>query len=110
MRAEIARLDPFNEVTGTAVLGRLSDALAKNGYKVNTFGIDTDLVALEGKRKDTMKIAADSIDGFPRFDPSGEIGENSLLTDFRSLNRASDEYNNIFSDTVSASMVSLSFF
>lgn len=109
MRAEIGRLDPLNEVAGTAVLGRISDALLKNGYKVDVFGIDTDLIALEGKQKYTLKGAADSADGFPRIYPSGAIHDD-LMNDMRKLNKASDEYNNIFSDAMSATMVSLNFF
>jgi hypothetical protein len=107
VQAEIGRLDPFIESVGTGALGRVSDALSKNGFKVNGFGIDTNLVALEGVQKDTVKIAADSVVGFSKvFNPSTKLGDN-LWAEMRNLNRESDVHNNIFSETVSASMVSL---
>ena len=107
MRAEIGRLDPFVETTGTGALGRMSDALVKNGYKVNAYGIDTDLVTLEGNLKDTMKQAASSESGFRPFNPSGlndKFGA-SLATQMEILNRADHEQSNIFASTVSDSMV-----
>jgi hypothetical protein len=108
VRAEIGRLDPFIESVGTGVLGRVSDALTKNSYKVNGFGIDTNLVVLGGVQKDTVKIAADSVVGFSgAFNPSAKFGDNFLQDEVRNLNKESDVHNNIFSDTVSASMVSL---
>lgn len=107
-RAEIGRLDPLITTAGTGALGRLSDVLTKNGYKVNAFGIDTDLAALEGTRKDSIKRATDSTIGFQRFNPSADLG-NGLQAEVRNLNRASDEYNNIFSDTMSATMVRIDY-
>lgn len=109
MRAEIGRLDPFIESAGTGTLGRIIDALSKNGYNVNGFGIDTNLVTLEGVRKDLVKRAADSVTGFStEFNPSANINDN-LRADVRNLNRESDVHNNIFSDTMSASMVSFDY-
>ena len=108
MRAEIGRLDPFIEFTGTGVLGRMSDVLLDKGYNVKTYGIDTDLAILEGIREDTVKQAANSQTGFIAFNPSAlddEFG-NDLRSKLRILNKAGNLHNNIFSDTVSNSMVS----
>ena len=99
------RLDPYNEVKGTGVLGRLSDALANGGYEVNSFAIDTDLTALTGRRSDTAKQAAESNTGFERFNPSAELGED-LRSEVLLLNRAGNLYNNFFSEIASESTVS----
>lgn len=106
VQEEIGRLDPLNEASGTGFLGRIGDILTKNDYKVNSFGIGTDLTNLEGTLKDSVKKAADTVSGFPRLNPSDQC--DIIKSQIRELNRFSDTHSNIFSSTVSASMVSLS--
>ena len=107
VRDEIERLDPFIESTGTGMLGRMSDVLTDKGYKVKAYGIDTDLAVLEGKRKDTFKLAVNSETSFKGFNPSGlddDFGK-SLKSNLSKMNRVGDLSNNVFSDTISDSMV-----
>ena len=40
------RLDPHKTVLGTGILGRLADALTKNGYNTGSFAVEKDSVAL----------------------------------------------------------------
>jgi len=48
MADEVKKVDPYNEVAGTGVLGRANDMLAGYGYVVNAMNIDGSSVALHG--------------------------------------------------------------
>ncbi len=104
VREETMRLDPYNMVKGTGVLGRISDELHEKGYQVNAFGIDTDLTALTGRRSDIVKRAAESDVGFQRFNPSAD-SDTDLISKVTMLNKEGDMYSNFFSEIVSQSMV-----
>ena len=104
MREETVRLDPFNEAEKTGVLGRIADELILQGYKVNSFGIDTDLTALTGKGKDSIIKTANSATGFQRFNPSAQEGQD-LRKELRELNREGGLFNNLYSETAADSMV-----
>lgn len=98
------RLDPFNEAGRTGVLGRIADELSHEGYNVNSFGIDTDLTALTGARKDSTIKTANSVTGFQRFNPSAQEGRD-LRKELRELNREGRLFNNLYSETAADSMV-----
>ena len=48
MQEESKKIDPFNEVIGTGVLGRANDVLFENGHVVNALNIDVSSVASDG--------------------------------------------------------------
>jgi len=48
MQLEAKRVDPEDERSNTGVIGRISDSLSKQGYKVQSFSIDRFSVALTG--------------------------------------------------------------
>lgn len=123
MQTELGRLDPFTKVGSTGVLGRLSDILEQNEFKVHSFSIDAGLANLEGNRGG-MRRAVDSDTGFIAFNPSagdGNMtmnkaagvdgnGNNNLKNEIRTINKAGNIHNNIFSETFSVALVSSSFF
>jgi len=49
MQREAKRVDPYSVASGTGVLGRMADYLAKNGHNVGSFSVDRYSVALVGK-------------------------------------------------------------
>jgi hypothetical protein len=49
MEAEVKKVDPYNEILGTGVLGRANDILEQNGHNVNAFNIDESAIVLDGE-------------------------------------------------------------
>ena len=45
MQREAKRVDPYNTVSGTGVLGRMADHLSNNGHTVGSFSVDKFSVA-----------------------------------------------------------------
>jgi len=77
-QTEIIRLDPYLESEGTSILGRLADSLSGE-YSVNSFSVDTSLVALEGKIPGASKASVNSKLGFKTFDPSPLGGVTDIV-------------------------------
>ena len=104
LQAEIGRLDPHGSSAGTGTLGRLSDALYLNSYNVNSFSVDTSLIALEGEMRGTNKISVGSSEGFQMLNPSAPKSSVSRLAPL--LNGNVEANSGIYSNTWSASFVS----
>jgi hypothetical protein len=48
MQEETKKVDPFDHVGGTGILGRANDILQKNGYVINGINVDQAAIALDG--------------------------------------------------------------
>ena len=104
LQAEIGRLDPHGRFAGTGTLGRLSDALHLNSYNVNSFSVDTSLIAIEGEIRGTNKVSVGSRKGFQVFNPSARKSSVSTLAPL--LNGYVETNSGMYSNTWSASFVS----
>lgn len=94
-------------VSGTGTLGRLADELSSE-YSVNTFSVDTSLVALEGKQNNVPKTAVNSEIGFHKFNPSA-LEEDVINSQFGSINSEQEPHSSFFGQTWSSSLVSATF-
>lgn len=99
MQKEINRVDPFDKTAGTGMLGRLSDALMKQGYRTSAFSIDASLSPLTGLLHNSTTAVVSSENGFVEFDPSS----HELLPTIKELNDISTPRSSVFSDTWSSS-------
>lgn len=104
VQSEISRLDPHTIASGTGTLGRLADELSSE-YSVNTFAVDTSLLALEGKTKNIPRTAVNSEVGFQKFNPSA-LEEDVINSQFASINSEQETSSNLFGQTWSSSLVS----
>ena len=104
VQAEISRLDPHMVSGKTGTLGRLADALSKD-YSVNTFAVDTSLLALEGNKRDVQKTALNSEVGFHKFNPSA-AEDDVINSQFDFINGEQESISNLFGQTWSSSLVS----
>ncbi len=106
MQAEIGRLDPLRHNKGTGALGRLADILSSKGYSVNSFPVDTEFKALEGKLN-RNKVSIDSNKGFIRFNPADADSGDLIGLQAERINGKIDGYTNVFSETWSSALVSI---
>lgn len=65
MEEESGKVDPYGQIEGTAIMGRLGDKLESGGYKVNSFVVDTPYKNVQGKSESVAKHSLDSVLGFP---------------------------------------------
>lgn len=105
MRVEIGNLDPLLQIAGTGALGRMADALVYKGFSVNAFGIDTDMVSLQSRFNNITKREVASENGFPSFNPSAD-STDILREGMLQLNKESELYNNLYTESFSDAMVS----
>jgi uncharacterized protein (DUF1501 family) len=104
LQAEVGRLDPNGEYTGTGMLGRLSDVLTSANYNVNSFAIDTSTTALDGILLNSEKVSVVSKKGFQIFNPSAPDGIVTPLVTVLNQNEGVDS--GLHSKTWSKAMVS----
>ncbi len=99
MQHEIAKVDPYDLIAGTGIMGRAKDMLSKNGHVVGTISIDNPSV---------------SVDGMEGESPASIVGRGGAQTfasrpetefDFdiekytRTLNGKTDKFSGIFGET-----------
>jgi hypothetical protein len=101
VQTEAVRLDPYLSSKGTGLLGRVSDALARKGMKVNSFSIDDSLSAISGELSNITRVAVNSESGFQRFNPSA----SKALPKLDELNGETDLQSSVFSETWSSWLV-----
>lgn len=94
MQNEIGKLDPFQDIIGTATIGRMADELKLSGFSVSTFSIDAPLTALQGKTDEVSKVGLSSKTGFRMFNPSELSESNDLITKSAFLMNGKDKDNN----------------
>lgn len=69
MEEEAQRVDPYNQVPGTGVLGRIADELNENGFAVNKISIDDHALSTTGalgKSAPAFSVASSGSGGFNR--------------------------------------------
>ncbi len=106
MQAEISRLDPYEQVTDSGLLGRISDVLSKQeGNKVQAFSIDAAMAPLDGNEEDVNRAAINSKLGFKSFNPSPYQSSDQVEQGLELLNGIQDSHSSLFAKTWSSSLV-----
>ena len=100
MQYEIAKVDPYDNIAGTGVMGRAKDMLSKNGHVVNTISIDNPSIAIEGMHGKSPPSTTIGRNGSQKFAmrPESEL-DFDIEEHARTLNSRVDEFSGIFGDT-----------
>eukprot|EP00957_Ditylum_brightwellii_P203555 15335156-Ditylum_brightwellii.AAC.1 len=69
MQRATKRLDPYKEIRGTGVLGRMNDVLTRNGFKTSTISTDSASIALVGQPGVSPDPSIISKNGVDEFNP-----------------------------------------
>ena len=93
------RIDPFDEVTGTGILGRMSDALLAQGFHAQTITISESTVATVGSpgRSDPPLVV--SARGLNKFAPTRFREPFDIKEAIPLLNNATDGMSSIYGET-----------
>mmetsp|Transcript_7123 Transcript_7123/g.17178 ORF Transcript_7123/g.17178 Transcript_7123/m.17178 type:complete len:347 (+) Transcript_7123:3-1043(+) len=100
MQYDIAKVDPYDNIAGTGVMGRAKDMLSKNGHVVNTISIDNPSIAIEGMHGKSPPSTTIGRNGSQKFAmrPESEL-DFDIEEHARTLNSRVDEFSGIFGDT-----------
>lgn len=99
MQRETKRVDPYDEASGTGVLGRMADILNERGHNVGSFSVDRYSVALVGEP---------GASGAPMIVNRNGVPDTHLddTTDYlASLHKETDADSGYFGETWSASLI-----
>eukprot|EP00536_Pseudo-nitzschia_multiseries_P010764 jgi/Psemu1/204058/e_gw1.338.42.1 len=100
MQHETAKVDPYDKMAGTGVMGRAKDALSKNGYVVNTISIDNPSIAIEGVHGKSPPTTVIGRRGYQSFAMRPEIESDFDIKKYaRILNGKVDAFSGIFGET-----------
>jgi len=100
MQRETKRVDPFRDVDGSGVLGRLNDALAREGYATSSISVDSQSVASVGEASSPTIVGRNGVKRFNSM-PSSSAMDDQI----RRLNGEIDPSHAFFADTWSSSLV-----
>ena len=67
MEEESKKVDPYNKITGTGVLGRANDVLFEKGHNINALNIDEAAIVLDGvpgKSTPSIVVSSNGINSF----------------------------------------------
>jgi len=100
MQHETAKVDPYDKIAGTGVMGRAKDALSRNGYVVNTISIDNPSIAVEGVHGKSPPTTVIGRRGYERFAMRPEVESDFDIEKYaRTLNGPVDAFSGIFGET-----------
>jgi hypothetical protein len=106
MQHEIAKVDPYDRIAGTGIMGRAKDVLSKNGHVVKTISIDDRSIAVEGMHGESPPTSIVDRTGSRKF---ARRPEDEYYFDIekhaRTLNGRVDEFSGIFGETWSQQFV-----
>jgi len=100
MQREVAKVDPYDKIEGTGIMGRAKDMLSKNGHVVGTISIDNPSIAVDGTLDESRPATIVGRRGSRKF----AIRSNNEL-DFdiekyaRTLNGEAEAFSGIFGET-----------
>jgi len=100
---EAKRVDPFEEVDGTGILGRITDSLSRNGYSVASLSIEGGTDALSGEQGVGPLIKYLSRNGATKFDaiPTSD----AILPSIKKMNNDTAYDSNLFGELWSSNAV-----
>ena len=107
MQFETKSIDLFDRATGIGVLGRLTDALTKNGVSTGPVSIDTSSSALSGEPGVSPKLIVVSQYGVKRFIPQEPISMTKLemVETIKNLNNATSNDSGFMAETWSEALI-----
>ncbi len=100
MQRETKRIDPYDVSSGTGVLGRMADALSREGNNIGSFSVDRFSVALVGEPGVSDSPMIVGADGVPRV-YLDDI--KTSLSKFHNVTTSSDT--GIFAETWSSALM-----
>ncbi len=103
MQLEAERVDPLKERDGTGVLGRIADALNKQGRSVGTFSIERNSISVVGTAGLTPAPSIISRFGVDKFNEG--VSSETMNSIIAALNGATTPESGVFSDLWSETMV-----
>merc|ERR1712127_1129661 len=76
MQHEIAKVDPYDSVAGTGIMGRAKDVLSKHGFVANTISVDSSSIAVHGIEGKSSPATIVGQNGYQKFAqrPDEELG------------------------------------
>ena len=102
MKRETEKMDPFDKKLGTGVMGRMSLALEKKGYRTSGISIDLQSWALNTNSA-TITPFTVSRSGFTVFNDRPSAEEHFDLEGYAAImNNVTDTYTNLFGETWSS--------
>ena len=106
MQYETAKVDPYDKVAGTGVMGRVKDVLSKNGHVVSTISIDNPSIAVEGVHGKSPPATTILRNGSKEFAMRPENESDFDIEKYaRTLNDKADEFSGIFGETWSQQFI-----
>jgi len=106
MQHEIAKVDPYDRVAGTGIMGRAKDILSKQGHVVGTISIDDPTIAVDGKHGESHPATTIGRNGSQEFAMRpGDEYDFDIEKHARTLNGRVDEYSGIFGETWSQQFI-----
>lgn len=106
MQHEIAKVDPYDRIAGTGIMGRAKDVLSKQGHVVGTISIDEPSIAVDGKHGESHPATTIGRNGSQEFAMRpGDEYDFDIESHARTLNGRVDEYSGIFGETWSQQFI-----
>ena len=106
MQREIVKVDPYDKIVGTGIMGRAKDMLRKNGHVVNTISIDNPSIAVDGMGGDSPPATIVGRRGSQKFAMRpDEESEFDIEKHTRALNAKVNEFSGIFGETWSQQLI-----
>jgi len=107
MQEETKKVDPYDEITGTGILGRANDVLQGKGHVINALNVDLAAIALDGvpgQSTPPIVISSSTIDSFAERPDGTDWRHTQDETYFEienyvaQLNGQSDGFSGVFAD------------
>ena len=99
MQQELAKVDPYDSIAGTGIMGRAKDVLSKNGHVVGTISIDNPSVSVSGMEEESPASIVGR-GGSKTFATRPETELDFDIEKFaRTLNGKTDNFSGIFAET-----------
>lgn len=100
MQREIAKVDPYDLIAGTGIMGRAKDILSKNGHVVGTISIDNPSISVDGMQDESQPASIVGRGGSKKFAIRPETEFDFDIEEYtRALNGKADKFSGIFGET-----------
>lgn len=106
MQREVTKVDPYDKIVGTGIMGRAKDILSKNGHVVGTISIDNPSIAVDGMQGKSQPATIIGRTGSKKFATRPEDEFDFDIEKYtRTLNSQVDQFSGIFSETWSEKFI-----
>mmetsp|Transcript_6781 Transcript_6781/g.9027 ORF Transcript_6781/g.9027 Transcript_6781/m.9027 type:complete len:2086 (+) Transcript_6781:84-6341(+) len=108
MQSAAKKIDPYKEIRGSGVLGRMNDVLTRNGFQTSTISTSSASIALVGQpglSSDQSIISQDGIDEFNPVDEDQKISQEDMFSNIHALNNSTQVDSGFFGETWSSKLI-----